>query len=354
MLYKENWEETKRIFEEWWSGVLDRPLIQIIYPKDEGTPEVDSWAFLRYHPNVEYAIETIFQQFSKITFERGAYPNVWVNLGPGSLAAYLGAEIKFDPRINTSWFSGDFSLEDLENKEFDPRNEWWIYTCRAYEAAREKCRGKAVVAFTNLLDAVTVAGQLRGNFPTNLLRDMFTEKEKVKRVLNRIHRLLFKYYEESCKLINVRENDYSTWAGLWSSKKHFTLQCDFIVYLSPKMFQEFVFPLILEECREFDRTIWHLDGPLELPHLDSLLSIRELDCIQWIPGEGNPDSGEECWVPLYKKIQKRGKLLQIFVPPEKVTRILSKITWKGVAIRTTCGSRREAEELIKKIKERFC
>ena len=290
MLYKGDWEETKGIFEEWWDGVLDRPLIQVVYPRDEEIPEIDSWAFLRYYPDVEEALNRLFQQFSKMVFVREAYPNVWVNLGPGSLAAYLGAEIKFDPKVNTSWFLGDFSLRDLEDKEFDPDNEWWRYTCRAYEAAREMCRGKAIVAFTDLLDAVTVTGQLRGNFPTNLLKDMFTERERVKKVFERIQTLLFKYYEESCRIINVQENGYSTWAGLWSAKKHFTLQCDFIVYLSPKMFREFIFPLILEECRYFDRTIWHLDGPLELPHLDSLLSIRELDCIQWIPGDGNPDS----------------------------------------------------------------
>jgi len=218
MLYKRDWEETKGIFEDWWDGVLDRPLIQVIYPKDEGTLERDSCAFLRYYPNIEEDIGKIFQQFSKIVFEKEAYPNVWVNLGPGSLAAYLGAEIKFDPKVNTSWFLGDFSLRELEDKEFDPDNEWWRYTCRTYEAAREMCRGKAVVAFTDLLDAVTVTGQLRGNFPTNLLKDMFTERERVKKVFERIQTLLFKYYEESCRIINVQENGYSTWAGLWSAK----------------------------------------------------------------------------------------------------------------------------------------
>jgi len=353
MLYKENWRETRRIFEEWWEGVLERPLIQIVYPKNEWTPEIDSWTFLRYYPNVEDALEKLFQQFSRIVFGKEAYPNVWVNLGPGSLAAYLGADVKFDGKVNTSWFLGDFSLIDLESKEFDPENKWRRYTCRAYEAAREKCRGKAVVAFTDLLDAVTVTGQLRGNFPTNLLRDMFTDKERVKRALKRIHDLLFRYYEESCRLINVDENGYSTWAGIWSAKKHFILQCDFIVYLSPRMFREFIFPLILEECRYFDRTIWHLDGPLELPHLDYLLNIEELDCIQWIPGEGNPDSGEECWIPLYRKIQEKGKLLQIFVPPGKVTKILNRITPKGVAIRTTCASSMEARKLIGEIEEKF-
>jgi len=185
------------------------------------------------------------------------------------------------------------------------------------------------------------------------LKDIFLEKERVKRVFERIHSLLFKYYEESCSLIQVQENGYSTWAGLWSAKKHFTLQCDFIVYLSPRMFRELVYPLILEECKEFDRTIWHLDGPLELKHLDDLLSIRELDCIQWIPGAGNPDSGEECRVPLYRKIQNKGKLLQLFVPPKKVMRILDRINHERVAISTTCANITEARNLIKEIEERF-
>jgi len=353
MLFKKDWEETKKVFEEWWNGALDQPLIQIVYPKHDALPVIDSWAFLRYYPDIEKALNRLFQQFSRLIFEKEAYPNVWVNLGPGSLAAYLGATVKFDPKVNTSWFLEDFSLKELENVEFDAHNKWWIYTCRAYEMAREECKGKAVVSFTDLLDAVTVTGLLRGNFPTNLLRDIFLERERVKRVLERIHSLLFRYYDESCRLINVQENGYSTWAGLWSAKKHFTLQCDFIVYLSPRMFRELVYPLILEECGEFDRTIWHLDGPLELKHLDDLLSIRELDCIQWIPGEGNPDSGEECWIPLYRKIQDNGKMLQLFVPPKKVVRLLDRINPRRVAISTVCSNIAEAKNLIKEIEERF-
>jgi len=49
MFYKKDWEETKRIFEEWWDGVLDRPLIQVVYPRNEESAEIDSWTFLRYY-----------------------------------------------------------------------------------------------------------------------------------------------------------------------------------------------------------------------------------------------------------------------------------------------------------------
>jgi len=353
LLYKGNWDEAKKVFEEWWSRNLDRPLIQVTYPKAGQTVEIDAWAFLRCYPEIDKALDRLFSQFSNTVFEKEAYPNVWVNLGPGSLAAYLGAELKFDGRVNTAWFMGNFSLDELSAGEFDLSNRWWKYTCRAYEAATKRCWNKAVVAFTDLLDAVTVTAQLRGDFPTNLVKDMFTEGNKLKRALARVHELLFRYYEESCGLINVSENGYSTWAGLWSKEKYFTLQCDAIVYLSPKMFRRFVLPLVEEECTYFNRTMWHLDGPLSLKHLDDLLNIPELDCIQWIPGEGNPDSGEDCWMPLYNKIMSKGKLLQIYVPPSKVMHVLRRIPRKGVALNVTCRTSLEAERILSQIEREY-
>lgn len=354
MLYKKDWHEVKAIHEEWWERELNRPLIQITVPKSGGEVSIDSWAFLRYYPNVDEALERVLNQISEVEFLMEAYPNVWVNLGPGSLSSYLGADLKFDGRVNTAWFEGNFSLDEVLKVEFNPENKWWLYTCSAYEAAREKCRGKAVVAFTDLLDPVTVVGQLRGQYPTRILKDMFFEKQKLKKALDNVQSLFFKYFEESCRLIDVSENGYSTWAGIWSSRKHFVLQCDTIVYLSPKIFREIVYPLILEECEYFHRTIWHLDGPLELNHLDDLLNIEDLDCIQWVPGEGNPDCGDSCWVPLYKKIQEKGKLIQIpFIPPEKITHILSEISPKGVALRTSFRTREEMREIIDGLEERF-
>ncbi|MFQ6095236.1 MAG: hypothetical protein ACE5NN_03740 [Candidatus Bathyarchaeia archaeon] len=353
MLYKDDWEEAKETFEEWWSKSLDRPLIQIFVPRYREQVEADSWVFLRYHPDGERALEELFGQFSRILYVEEAYPNVWVNLGPGSLSAYLGAELRFDGKANTAWFQGDLALQEIEDLEFDPDNEWWRYTIKCTEIARERCRDKAVVSFTDLLDAVTVLGQLRGNYPTNLLRDMFTESDGLIRALDNVHEIMLRCYEELCRVINVSENGYSTWAGLWSEKRHFVLQCDTIVYLSPKLFDKFAYPYIIEECRFFDRTLWHLDGPLELHHLGKLLKIPELDAIQWVPGAGNPDGGDDQWLPLYRKVQAEEKLLQLYVPPEKVMHILGRISPNGVAINTVCRTREEMTELLNEFESRY-
>jgi len=346
MLYKDDWEETKKIFEEWWSRSLDRPLIQIFAPRHTEPVETDSWAFLRYYPDVDRAMGELLRQFSSILYLKEAYPNVWVNLGPGSLSAYLGAELRFDGRIDTAWFLGDLGIGEIEDLKFDPENEWWTYTVKCTEIARERFQDAAVVSFTDILDALTVTGQLRGNFPTNLLRDIFTRGSKLIRAIDNVHDILLRCYEELCRAIDVSENGYSTWAGLWSKKRHFVLQCDTIVYLSPKLFDRFAYPYVVKECRFFERTLWHLDGPSEIRHLDKLLGIPELDAIQWIPGAGNPDGGDDEWIPLYRKVQAKGKLLQIYVPPEKVMHILRKISPKGVAINTVCRTRQEMKELL--------
>ena len=66
---------------------------------------------------------------------------------------------------------------------------------------------------------------------------------------------------------------------------------------------------VIQEIRNADQSIYHLDGPGQIPHLDILLEIPELDGIQWVPGAGNPGTGSAEWFPMYRRIQEKGKLL---------------------------------------------
>ena len=52
-----------------------------------------------------------------------------------------------------------------------------------------------------------------------------------------------------------------------------------------------------------------MDGPGALVHLDSLLTIEELDGIQWVPGTGQGTTIR--WLDVFRKIRDAGKLLQI-------------------------------------------
>ena len=68
-------------------------------------------------------------------------------------------------------------------------------------------------------------------------------------------------------------------------------------------------PHIVEQVEYMPRSIYHLDGQGELPHLDMLLDIPGLTGIQWTPGDGQAPLWDEKWFPVYKKIQEKKKNL---------------------------------------------
>lgn len=88
--------------------------------------------------------------------------------------------------------------------------------------------------------------------------------------------------------------------------------------------------------KTLDNTLYHLDGIGELNHLDSILSIKELDAVQWVPGDGNPPQEE--WPDVLLKIHNAGKNLQLFGGLEalaKVEKILG--TSKGIHLLPITG-----------------
>ena len=97
------------------------------------------------------------------------------------------------------------------------------------------------------------------------------------------------------------------------------LQCDFCCMISPRMFERFVKPELAESCRKLDRAFYHLDGPGQLRHLDSLLEIPELAGVQWIPGAGAAPADE--WIDVYRRIRAAGKLVQFTGDVDQLERV---------------------------------
>ena len=100
---------------------------------------------------------------------------------------------------------------------------------------------------------------------------------------------------------------YNAWMNIPSSKPWYPLQCDFSYMISPAQFEEFIIPHLVEQVNHLERSVYHLDGVGEIPHLDMLLDIEDLTAIQWVPGAGQLDKWNEKWFPLYRKIQDKKK-----------------------------------------------
>ncbi len=190
---------------------------------------------------------------------------------------------------------------------------------------------------------------LRG--PSNLIIDMFRNPKLVKRAAGKVLELWHWCYEKLYGLMKEYMEGTSAWMGIWCPKRWYPIQCDFAYMLSPKLFRNHVLPYLRKHCEELDYTIYHLDGPCQIPHLDYLLDIPELSGIQWVPGSGMVARGMHCgspvWMPMYKKIQEKGKLLVINVPLTHVKYVLKNLSPQGLLIQTAAQSVKDAVKLLK-------
>ena len=115
-----------------------------------------------------------------------------------------------------------------------------------------------------------------------------------------------------------------------------------------KMFDEYFLPFIAEQTEMVERTIYHLDGPGAVRHLDSLLDLPHLDGIQWVPGAGAAPAVE--WIPLLKRIQEAGKLVYVYCDKSHVQKLLSELKPEGLMlVAEGCESVDEAQQLLENV-----
>ena len=135
--------------------------------------------------------------------------------------------------------------------------------------------------------------------------------------------------------------------GLWAPDRWYPIQCDFSAMLSPDMFERLVLPVLKVQCEGLEHSIYHWDGPGQIPHLDMLLSIPELDGLQWVPGAGAPQAAAPQWRPLYERIQRAGKRLVLNngVFPGDVEGLLRDLDPHGLLVATWCSGEEEALRL---------
>jgi hypothetical protein len=113
------------------------------------------------------------------------------------------------------------------------------------------------------------------------------------------------------------------------------------------MYKEFFLPELLAEMEWLDRSIYHLDGPGALRHLDTLLDIDNLDAVQFVYGDGAKPASR--WMDVYQHIQAAGKGIHVNVEPWEIELFMESLNPEGVMLQTSAGSVEEADQIIHRI-----
>ncbi len=352
MYYKEDWDNAQARMRAWWRHELETPLAQVVAPIEgkESACVFDWWALMRAGASTEQVLEDYLAWCESTWFGGAAFPNMFFNMGPGVLAAYSSGYLYFEPTSCTSWFENPQPWEMVDSYRFQ-ENKWWRFTMEGMNVFADAGKDRFIMGMTDLGGILDVLSSFRG--AQDLAVDLLNAPERVHQARKRILEDWHCAYDMLLPIITRNQEGMSAWMGIWCPGTWYPLQCDFAALISPDQFAKFVLPDVVEQCKRLDHSIFHLDGPGQIPHLDMLLEIEELDGIQWVPGTGNPQCEALQWRPLYEKILGKGKslVLQCFDDVNRLPAVLEGLPRTGMLISVGASTQEEGTRLLRKLEQ---
>ena len=320
MLSKNNWQETKARWDSYWKrDVKGTPLMCVVAEKPgavdkEIQAELKSKNMFDKYRDAKRIYER-YRYFARThEFLADSFPNVSLDFGPGSLAAYLGSDIEFKP--DTVWFTECVDeWEDYPPLSFDPENKWFKEHIQLFRDVKALAGDEFYLSIPDLMENIDVLASLRG--AQNTIFDMVDEPEEVEERIEQVQNLYFNYYDRFFDL-SARDEDgvmsscYTVFQ-IWGHGRTAKLQCDFSAMMSPKQFDRFIVPALDGQTKKLDNVLYHLDGPDAIKHLPSLMTIKGIDALQWTAGSYNPDGTHEQWFNIYDRARSAGKGLWVQV-----------------------------------------
>jgi hypothetical protein len=353
-MWKANWPETRQRFVKWWNregllvGMWGAPETANCIHEKVSAPVKPAILDERYCNAAFRAAENHFR-LSRSIFPLDVLPTANADLGPGSLALFLGSRPGFSE--DTVWFhpciEEEFEPERLPPLKFDPNHPWWKISEDILRRCAEAARGKYIVGCPDLVENMDTLSSLRG--AQTLCMDMLERPEWIEQKISEINQVWFDAYDRIYDIIKLEDGSSAFGAFyIWGPGKVAKLQVDASAMFSPKMYRRFVMPSLTAQCAWLDHSLYHLDGTQAMLHLDALLEIAPLNAIEWTPQAGIETGGNKRWHDLYRRILAAGKSVQVVnVDPHEVVPLLDAIGNKGVYMLIQFKDEREAEQVQK-------
>ncbi len=352
--WKSNWEETRRRFIKWWNrdglliGMWGAPEIGRVVHEPVAAPVRPATLEERYCNAAFRAADNHFH-LSRSVFPLDVLPTATVDIGPGSLAAFLGSQPGFAE--DTVWyhqcFEEELNPETLPPLRFEASNHWWQIVEAIVRRSVEMARGKYLVGCPDLIENMDILSSLRG--AQTLCIDMLERPEWIEQKIREINDVWFDAYQRIYDFIKLEDGSSAFGAFyIWGPGKVAKVQCDTSAMFSPRMYRRFVVPSLTRQCQWLDHSLYHLDGTQAIQHLDALLEIEPLDAIEWTSQAGIETGGNQRWHEMYRRIVSAGKSVQIVnVEPREVVPLLDAVGNKGVYMLIQFKDEREAEQVLK-------
>ena len=372
--FKGEWAEIKERMEVWWArGNSDRPVMALIVPrvKDAGVvgwsqsssgedrdetkkrmaQQLDESDYEKYWTDYNTLMARQFKLFEQHHFTAEAYPRFYANLTVTGLGVFLGATPIF--RKDTAWCGAVLEGDpDGIKLQLDKNNKWLRWSLDLTQRAVSEANGLYVTGCTELAEHADVLAAMFG--VEQLLCHMVDCPKEIHRLLNEVQDAWYEAYDFHYNILKEPDG-YSHFGPfqLMGKGRVAKLQCDMSAMISAEMFEEFVMPHLKKQADWLDRSMYHLDGTAAVRHLDKILSIDSLDALQWTPGAGEADGGNECWDFIYEKALNAGKSIYALVGPQNLQRFIKRFGSRGVYIVSGAANPEMGGNMVK-MAEQLC
>ncbi len=310
----ESTAQVRERFNTWWKGgCVGRPMMRVIarregvaheHPRRATTPE-------EHHLGVDLRIDGMERFLRSHEFMAEAFPTVEINIGPGSMSVYLGAQPRF--AWDTVWY--DAFVTDWRRAlplKLDTNNPWLLRHLELVRKAAASANGRWLATIPDIIENVDILSAMRG--PQDFCYDLIDEPSLMKEAVAQVDDAYFKVYDAFYDIVKSPDgwSQYTAFA-IQGPGKIAKVQCDFAALMNPAQFYDFIIPSLENQLLGLDCSVFHLDGKDCIKHVDALMTLSRLNCLQWTAGAGQPDGGSPKWYPIYDKVRAAGKGLHISI-----------------------------------------
>jgi hypothetical protein len=345
-----DWE--KRLARQdafWHNAIIDRPVAIMYAGKPDPRyprPAAKTHATLRDRwMDSQYMAECAVAGVMNTDYLGDALPVAWPNLGPEVFSAFMGSPLDYGE--STSWsvpILHDWAQADAIR--FSEDNAYFRKIDEMTDALLAAGRGKFYTGITDLHPGGDAIAAFRD--PLNFNIDMIENPAAVKKLLDYLNAVYFQVLDRYFARLQQAGQAIASWPGIVSTKRWYVPSNDFSCMISKDMFDDVFLPGIQAECRHTEASIYHLDGPDALRHLDSLLAIPELNAIQWVYGAGHGCATD--WLHVYRKCQAAGKGIQIGIGTDELATVMQNLRPEGVWLGVSgIENRDDADAVLKQV-----
>ncbi len=343
LAFKPDLAEAARRWQAFYAGeIIDRPVVYVTAPRRGYTiPPAISYRE-RAFDDIDAVITRALARAEATYWGGEAVPAFFPSIGPDEVAVFTGAELRWGEDSGDTNWSVPYveSWEQALPLRLQEDHPLWQRLLALYRRGAERMAGKMLLSPPDLHTNMDLLAAIRG--PQRLCADLLDCPELIDRAMADARAIFRRLWATVAQAGRMDELGYCH--VFYAMDGAAVLQCDFSCMVSPAMFRRWILPALEEEAEIVGHALYHWDGPAAQVHTADLVASPGLLALSYVPGAGRGSHID--YLDLLKRVQARGKAVQVWGTPEELKTMHRELRPEKVLYCAHAATEEEAKALL--------